>query len=926
MSRSVDELWKLLEESERLPYGAARIAMVEQVIRHCDALGDPDLSFSARMHGTSAYVYGGEPGKSFVTFSWCVSDFDRNPGPHHHRWEHNLLWQFKAEVLALTKFPEVPLSRTYAVLDDMERRYREGGHSMQAVHKHRFLIARHIGDQREAERLYELWTTAPRDNLSDCAGCDPTSMVNYLSDRDGDEEAIALAEPVLAGQLTCTQQPQHILLGLTEPYLRTGRLDQAVDAHRRAYRLIRGNLADLANIGDQVEFCARTGNEHRGLEILRRHIDWLDKAPSPNAGMEFAAAGALLMRRLTEIGHGDAEVRRGQRDVRVSALGEELAAYATGLAARFDARNGTSERGDRIAATLAAEPYGVVLPLSPTARRTPPPAPRPEPAPPVPEDLDAAALIRLADKHNDEDRDADLVATLAVFDKRFGDQEALAPEVAARRLNLRGSLLWQDQHDPAGAIEAWTRSAELFEAAGDPVEAATTRGQVGVAHCLIGQPELGRPLLEKDLALHEERDDARRRTAARARWALGLAAQNQIDEAIAVQRRAVDSATETGNARVVARHNLRLAGYLMAAERHTEAWTAADAALAFYRESGPDALRARAALLCGQAAEDPAEALAAYDEAVPLVTPENALEVHSGRGFTLMRLDRPADAVPDLLESVSLCTEQGRDDAGGFARLELARAYQGAGRLPEAAETAEEAVLWLDRAGQPQAADNARLTLAGVYRRLNAHEDALACYDDLIERLADNVHGRAQVREASADLLFRIDRDAEAAERFALVAEEWRAAGDALGEIRALRQRVASLGWAGQRELALETARTARERHAGGPDEPPFIWERAMLDYETASIISRRNTPAADPAAAVGYLDGLGATLRGIGAIEEAENADWLLADSLLRAGRAPDAEKVLRRMLDEVDEESVNRESVIQLLDIVLDEQGRAD
>ena len=60
-------------------------------------------------------------------------------------------------------------------------------------------------------------------------------------------------EPVLAGTLTCSEQPQGILTNLLLPYVRTGRLDQARDAHHRAYRLHRPNLADLGDIADHIE-------------------------------------------------------------------------------------------------------------------------------------------------------------------------------------------------------------------------------------------------------------------------------------------------------------------------------------------------------------------------------------------------------------------------------------------------------------------------------------------------------------------------------------------------------------------------------------------------------------------------------------------------------------------------------------------------
>src|SRR5690349_21264571 len=367
---SADALWALLNQARDLPYGPVRIALIERILREVDAAGDDRLAFTARLNGTTAYVYGGEPAKSFVTFSWCVDDFDHHPRPYHRHLQHHLLWDFKAMVTALTQFPEVPLTRAYAVLDDMERRCREAGYGMQAVYQHRFLVADHIGRDDEADEWYDKWQSTPRDRLSDCAGCDPTDVAGYLSSRGRFADAVARADPVLTGRLHCVEQPQSLLTALMVPYLRTGRTQDAAAAHRRSYQLQRANLADLADIAEHVEFCARTGNEHRGLEILRRHLDWLAKAPPPVAAMDFAAAGGLLLRRLTELGQGEVPLaRRGRGDVAAAELATELAGRAIALSRRFDERNGTDRVSRGVAERLAAAPFETALPLSPTTRQ-----------------------------------------------------------------------------------------------------------------------------------------------------------------------------------------------------------------------------------------------------------------------------------------------------------------------------------------------------------------------------------------------------------------------------------------------------------------------------------------------------------------------------------------------------------------------------
>src|SRR5262249_19168126 len=160
-----------------------------------------------------------------------------------------------------------------------------------------------------------------------------------------------VAEPALNGEFDCSEQPRSILTALLLPYLRTGRLDEAKDAHRRAYRAHRTHLADLAEIGTHLEFCALTGNEARGVEILQRHIGWLATAPSPPAAMSFAASAGLVLRRAAASGktptattsrvpaavHRPPFGDRSAADIPLGALADELESLAYEIAGRFDA-------------------------------------------------------------------------------------------------------------------------------------------------------------------------------------------------------------------------------------------------------------------------------------------------------------------------------------------------------------------------------------------------------------------------------------------------------------------------------------------------------------------------------------------------------------------------------------------------------------
>ena len=917
--KTAEELWQLIRRAEDLPYGAAQIALIEEALRHVDTIGDPDLAFTARIFATTAYVYGGEPVKAFATFSWCVGDFDRNPGPHHRRFAHNLLWDFKTMVSALTRFPEVPLARTYAVLDDMERRYREGGHQLQAVYKRRHLVARHLGLIDAEEEWFEKWQAAPRDDLSDCIGCDPTSVMVYLSSRGRYAEAVSVAEPVLAGELTCNEQPQNILTELMVPYLKVGRPADAVDAHRRAYRLHRTQLAHLSDIGFHISFCARTGNEHRGLEILQRHLDWLDKAPSPSAAMTFAASGGLLLRRITELGHGDATLHRRERgDIAAAELAVELAELATELGRRFDARNGTDRQGRIVAEELAAEPYGVDLVLSPVARQSPPPPPArptPEPAPEIPAGIGAQELLDLARDLGRQDRDAAMGAVLTAFDERF--PAVTDPLLAGRRARLRGDELRSRGNELSAAdreavIATWQEAADLLTAAGALGEASAVRARIALERAFAG--EIDEAPIDADVAYQEEHGGARDRANSWARRAMVHVLRERFDEANAAGDKSDAYAAEVGDPRLLAVHATLRVRHRSAAGRHEDAAAAARAGWDFYREHGPDRQRAQVAALFGQFTDDPDEQLEAFGCALAGGLDGPALVARIGRGRALMRLDRGAEAIPDLVEAVAICAEQGLADGGAFVRQELANAYRLAGRTVEAAEVAEEAVLGFTGLGLDEPANDTRFLLAGLYRDLGDNDGALSLYRELIPRLADNPAGRGQIAELAGGLLFDMDRDAEAAGSFREAVDALGEAGDPIGQLRAVRRMLGAQHYADDVAGAEATIQLSDELWAELPAElaaePNAIWQRTMTGFEAARLLMTRDRWAG----AVVHLRGAPERLRSVGATLDGDRVECMLGEALLRSGERAEAEKILRELLDRLPVDSPTRETATRL------------
>ncbi|MFF5054378.1 hypothetical protein ACFY1S_14470 [Micromonospora sp. NPDC000663] len=937
---SDEDLWRALRGITDMPYGAGQIAALEQLLRRVDAADDRHLAFVTRMQSTVGYIYGGEPAKSFVTFSWCLAEFDRDPQPYHQRHLHNLLWHFKYMISGLLNFPEVPLDRTYAVLDDMERRYRAGGHSLQTVHKHRFRVADHVGDADAAAHWYRLWQTTPRDDLSDCAGCDPTSQVGYLADSGRDAEAVALAEPVLAGRLSCNEQPQSILTALLLPYLRTGRGESARDAHREAYRRLRGNLANLWDIGDHIEFCTMTGNEARAVELVERHLDWLDRAPSPAAAMHFAATAAAALRQAGQSGavtvYRRAAEGRPAGEVAALALADELTRTATGLAARFDSRNGTTHQSEWIARRLAVRPDGQHLPLSASVRRR---APRPigqEPAPVragaerqaeapvvvVPADAGPDELLALAEQSWGRHDPARFRAALAAYDERFGSEE-VPPRTAAHRLAMRAAELGDEDDIPA-AIEMNRAALELYREAGEAVTAHVVAGRLGVLLTRSDDDADEGLTLVREAAEALDRDgDARQRSAAHDRVALALLHRERWAEALA----ALDlvPADAGGDPHLAARIALHRAHLLEQSERVEEARAAAAEARRIGRELGVGELVTASCLTYARTVDDPADAVDACDEALRVAPADAELPVRVARARALLSAGRAPEAVDEFVEAVTLCVERGAE-GDSFLRWELANAYRMVGRLAEAAEVAEEAVLGLDRMGAQAEADRCRHLLAGVYAGLGEIDPALALLEQLAGNLdgPDNLPHRAQVLEEAGGILYDADRDAAGAERFAAAATAYRLGGLPLDELRARRREAYAWFWADDRSAAIRAVEQVdglAATLAGQPD-PPVTYELAMAAEAGARVLTAEGRPDE----ALARLDGVPDRLRSIEAFGEAAQVETLTGELLLRLDRPAEAEQLLRRVLGGLPADSRPVRQTAWLLARALDLLDRPD
>ncbi|WP_406738173.1 tetratricopeptide repeat protein [Streptomyces sp. NBC_00853] len=756
-----EEIVRGLAENRESPNGAVRNAHAEALAGAAETSGDRALFREALDNLINAYLYSSESSNMLVPFARLLQEYDKDPGAFSHWEAHSLFWQFKWVATAISDSPGIPLESATGWLDEMERRYRIAGYSERPVREAEMWLADAIGEDERAERAFRGWMAAERDDMSDCRACELNGQGQYAALHGDDAEALVLWKPVLDGELTCAEEPHRLLATSLLPLLRLGRADEARSHHLRGYRMARGNESLLPSVGKHIEFCALTGNESRGLEILAEHAAHVAPLANLDDRLDFHGSILVLLRRLRELGHGRTPAVPYEGSPRtVDELHEVLYAGCLDIARQFDARNGTTRVSDRFLAQMGREPLLAELPLGVRSAALPQTASAPAHPGPGPAGT-AAAFTELVERAR------------RARDLSHPGTDALWAEVAVRL----------DAHPEADPL----LRADLAD------QQALAAGRSGAAEA----PELLRAVRDdyRALGLAERAALAELRLAGVA--AQSAAAPTEVRELLRVALRSAEAldAAEPLRARRIALVELwtiRMESYLRSVEtpdtdddhdhhdHHGELAAELTDFIATHEGTLAD-LVAEAEEMLGRVALTQGDP----ERAVPLLAASAARAALAGRPWqavdplvlragVLMTLERPEEAEAAARSALEHVAEVTDAETQGVVRLTLADVLLRRGdAATESAEHALAAAHWFDQAAlTADGGAHARLLLARAYaedgRNAEAAEVLQSALADLLE------HGDQQavsVREFLGDLLRRLNEPRPAAEQYLLAAE-----------------------------------------------------------------------------------------------------------------------------------------------------------
>ncbi len=340
MLDSPDAVMAALHENDSRPYGRTRTVTAEELVDAAEQFEDTGVRSMALLELMEAYEYDGERNKTPVVFARILKLWDKDPDGFGEWARHQVFWRFKWVAAALRENPDVPLTAIERWHTELRDRYRAAGFGLQPYYAERYHLACLTGTG--VQDAYELWAARPRSELSDCHACETRARARHHLDLGDDARALEVLAPVLSSRSTCELEPYHSQSVALLPLLRQGRPDEARSGHLTGYRFARGKSSMLGSVGRHIEFCALSGNEPRGLELLAENRDLFAVTGEAAARLDFLTGVEVLIAVLARAGHGELVVSGPAGTTwTVDTLLAHLRTEADALAARFDARNGT---------------------------------------------------------------------------------------------------------------------------------------------------------------------------------------------------------------------------------------------------------------------------------------------------------------------------------------------------------------------------------------------------------------------------------------------------------------------------------------------------------------------------------------------------------------------------------------------------------
>lgn len=347
------EIQKLVAQAESKSLAVKeKCKLYSQAIRIADGNEDVEWGYDLRLEYLHWLSFSSSNEEMVVNFSWILNAYEENPDLFD---ESDFLWMYKWVLSEMYSNPDVSLEQLKYILNDFKVRMQRNGYSLRTYYDRLYDECMQMNQFEKAYEYLCLRNAEPRDDMSNCNACELDNELDYYFASGQFDEAYNRAHPLLGKQLSCRCVPTRTFATLAQEALFAGKPDVAADMFARAEEgmlELQEDESMLCSVGAMTNYLFRTGSE-RAWEYVEKYLPWSLKADAYRTYMyaKKLAGGLKRVAREKKVGLRlpvDFPLYREDNSYQAGELFDYFLEKATGLAVRFDARNGNAAFSENV--------------------------------------------------------------------------------------------------------------------------------------------------------------------------------------------------------------------------------------------------------------------------------------------------------------------------------------------------------------------------------------------------------------------------------------------------------------------------------------------------------------------------------------------------------------------------------------------------
>ncbi|HEY5921749.1 MAG TPA: hypothetical protein VIV11_08765, partial [Kofleriaceae bacterium] len=265
----LEEVRQAIVQTAELPASMAKVEALESLTRQALQLNGFLDAFRGQLHLINACHGAVLPERMLAAYTALRANFDQ----HGHDWPDSLAgYVVRAGALVMTyvdSFPEIPRAQLDALFADQEQMHAASGESIYMLLEARTWLELEAGRLDSTRELYDQLVVTPAPARW-CGPCRINQRVSILTRLGRDDEAIALASPLLDGRRKCETVPRSTWATLLLPLARAGDWDRGRDYYARAHRAAMSEPTWLGSAAKVITFAAIDGSFTKAKNLVER--------------------------------------------------------------------------------------------------------------------------------------------------------------------------------------------------------------------------------------------------------------------------------------------------------------------------------------------------------------------------------------------------------------------------------------------------------------------------------------------------------------------------------------------------------------------------------------------------------------------------------------------------------------------------------